>query len=218
MFLRRDPVTGAKINTLRKSYANKLKTLGLEGKNKAVPNQGELSGLLDPAWSFEQSPGVTLWDNHWSERGKLGDSNAENEMLSKLDSALRMESGRLPAKEHENWKSVLGLDDPVASATAKGAGTGNATKLPSAVNPQLAKTSASHAMRNSAPATPSNQIRPDRKGKKRSYDDSSFEGYNQGYDDDGYSTGGIDDTGRRHDSSKRQKRKVSSISPRVLAI
>ncbi|KXT04319.1 hypothetical protein AC578_7979 [Pseudocercospora eumusae] len=202
---RRDPVTGAKINTMRKSYANKLKTLGLEGRNKAVPNQGELSGLLDPGWSQEMQPGsgVTLWDNNWSERGKLGDSNAEADLLSKLDAALKMGPGQLPGKERESWNNVLGLDDP--SVPSKGA-TATA-KAPLASNPALAKTSAAHAMSSSAPASPRNQIRPDRKGKKRSYDDSSFEGYNQGYDDDGYSTGGLDDTGRRRDASKRQKRK-----------
>ncbi|QIX02257.1 hypothetical protein AMS68_007774 [Peltaster fructicola] len=48
-------------------------------------------------------------------------------------------------------------------------------------------------------------LRPDRTGKKRRYDESSYEGY----DDDGYSTGGVDDAGRRINGAKRVKRKMA---------
>lgn len=200
---RLDPA-GNKIK-LRKSYASKVKNLGLEGVNKASPNQGELQGLVDPLWSSEVAPGVSMWDNRWQEL-KLGDSTHETDLLSKLDSALQFQPGRLPKLEHETWKKTLGLDE--TSIAAKNAAASKAAK-PVVANAHLAKTAPGTAMRSSAPSSPRNGIRLERSGKKRSYGDSSFEGYGEGFEDDGYSTGGIDDTGRRRDSNKRQKRKVS---------
>lgn len=202
---RKDPITGEKINKMRKSYATKVKDLGLEGKNKAVSNQGELAAILDPDWNAMTANGSTWWDERWQEL-RLDDEKAQAQVLSKLDSALHMEPGRLPAKEHEEWKSTLGLDD--SASLAKAAPAPSAVKQP-AINAHLAKTAPAAAARGSAPSSPRNGIRPDRTGKKRSYRDSSFEGYNDGFEDDGYSTGGVDDTGRRRDSTKRQKRKVS---------
>jgi alanyl-tRNA synthetase len=37
-----DPVTGQKVNKLRKSYEGKLKELNLDGRNKATESQKEL--------------------------------------------------------------------------------------------------------------------------------------------------------------------------------
>jgi hypothetical protein len=190
---------------LRKSYANKVKNLGLEGRNKAQSNQHELEGLLDPLWDMPEGDS-TLWGNHCA-ASKLGDPKVEDDLLSKLGDALRMEPGRLPGKEHDQWKNMLGLDEVLASAAAgKGGSTPNASKLPGV---SALKTSPGTGSRNSAPASPRSVSRPDRSNKRRRYDDSSYEGYQQGYDDDGYSTGGVDDTGRRNSGAKRQKRKVS---------
>ncbi|CAK1355923.1 Mediator of RNA polymerase II transcription subunit 19 [Cercospora beticola] len=184
---------------LRKSYASKVKNLGLEGLNKAAPNQGELRGLVDPDWNFETAPGQTLWDQTWQEL-KLGDSAAENELLGKLDSALQFQPGRLPRNEHEAWKKTLGLDESTLAAKSLAASKDAKRPVP---NAHLAKTAPATAMRSSAPSSPRNGQRLDRAGKKRSYGDSSFEGYGEGYEDDT----DLDDNGRRRDSSKRQKRK-----------
>jgi hypothetical protein len=210
---RRDPVTGEKINPLRKSYANKVKFLGLEGKNKAQPNNGELEGLVEPGWNMDVGDGVTMWDQRWQDF-RLDDEKPKEDILSKLESALKMEPGRLPKQEHAEWKNTLGLDD-VAAAVAAAATTTKPAAAAVAAKPlpgnlHLAHTAPAMAARNSAPSSPRNAIRPDRTGKKRRYNDSSFEGYNDGYDEDGYNTGGVDENGRRRDaSSKRQKRKVS---------
>lgn len=83
-----DPA-GNKIK-LRKSYASKVKNLGLEGLNKAVPNQSELEGLVDPLWSSEVAPGLTMWDQRWQEF-RLGDAAAETDLLGKLNSALQFQ-------------------------------------------------------------------------------------------------------------------------------
>ncbi|KAF2214778.1 hypothetical protein CERZMDRAFT_82700 [Cercospora zeae-maydis SCOH1-5] len=184
---------------LRKSYANKVKNLGLEGLNKATPNRGELEGLTDPGWSMEVAPGQTMWDQKWQEN-KLGDPAAENELLGKLDSALQFQPGRLPKVEHESWKKTLGLDESTLAAKSLAAAKDAKRPAPPA---HLAKTAPATAMKNSAPSSPRNGQRLDRTGKKRSYGDSSFEGYGEGYEDDT----DLDDNGRRRDSSKRQKRK-----------
>jgi hypothetical protein len=216
---RRDPVTGEKINPLRKSYTNKVKDLGLEGKVKATKSQNELWGVVDPRWDIIAEGGQTQWQ---AQRGELmlGDSAMEN-VLGMLDSALGgMREGHLPKAEHEKWKGLLGLDESTTAAA------GPAKPLPhpssyvplaqgsksGAPNPAfLAKTALGAAVRNSAPASPRNAngpavaVRPDRAGKKRRYDESSYEGY----EDDGYDTGGVDDSNRRGSGGgKRQKRKV----------
>jgi hypothetical protein len=221
---RRDPVTGEKINVLRKSYTNKVKDLGLEGRNKATKSVNELWGLVDPGWNSLEADGRTVWETRRAD-ALLGEHDMDS-MLGLLDSALGgVREGHLPKAEHEHWKGLLGLDEAANAAAA-------ATKQPphpsssvplaqgskiGAPNPAfLAKTAPGAAVRNSAPASPRNTngpgvaSRPDRAGKKRRYDESSYEGY----EDDGYDTGGVDDSNRRGSSGgKRQKRKVSGRQP-----
>ena len=202
---RRDLVTGEKINKLRSSYTGKVKDLGLEGKNKASKNQFELMGLMDPDWDAPLQDGRTLWDE------RMGDAttdlmNGGKGVLDLLDGALSgMRPGHLPKQEHEHWKGLLGLDETAANQppTTNKPLPGMAPAPPkTAATNLLSKTA---PMRNSAPSSPRNAItaRPERTGKKRRYDESSYEGY----EEDGYSTGG--DTGRRGSGGKRQKRKVS---------
>ena len=209
---RRDPVTGEKINPLRKHYANKVKALGLEGKDRPMKKSGELFGLVDPLWDSEVADGRTMWQAG-REDAPL-ESNADEELaLGKLSSAFSgFKVGHFPKNEHEQWRDLLGLDEvpvPAVNGAVKQPPLPSitGTKAPTGTAAFLAKTAPASAVRNSAPASPSRfPARPERSGKKRRYDESSYEGY----DDDGYSTGGVDDTsGRRGSSGKRQKRKVS---------
>lgn len=200
---RKDPVTGAKINIMRKSYANKTKALGLEGKNKAEKNLHELEGLADNGWGMLVDGKRSMWQATWEDQKMvLGNADHENDLLRKLDTALKMEPGRLPDKDHAHWKNMLGLDESAAPAAAT---KGAAAKLPA--GSVLARTAPGMAARNSAPASPKGAIRPDRSGKKRSYQDSSFEGYDN--EDEGHLSAGTDDTGRRASGHKRAKRKAS---------
>lgn len=189
---RRDPKTGEKINKLRKSYETKSRNLGIEGRNKAMPQEGHLQGLVDPLWDSLVSDGVTMWEQK-NENNTINASSAD-ELLDGLKSALRLKAGNLPRAEHAEWTQQLGLDELSARPTAGGV-------IMKPTNTFAAKTApATRASAPSSPNGPSN--RPDRAGKKRRYDESSYEGY----DDDGYSTGGVDD---RRNSAKRMKRKVS---------
>jgi len=205
---RKDPVTGEKINKLRKSYEGKLKNLGLPGRNKPSTAPGELLGFMewpDEGWYDQRVYGKEL------ERAPNNGA-----VVQKLDRALRFNMGQLPRDEHEKWKGTLGLEDlaPPPSRTPVLSSGSASTKT--AAQAAFARSGQATSMRASAPASPrqgssggAGVARPDRQGKKRRYDDASFEGYSEtGYaDDDGYSTGGLDD---RRSSASRKRRRVSS--------
>lgn len=197
---RRD-AQGNKINKLRKSYEGKVKALGLEGQSKAVPGNGALEGLLDAGWDEIVADGQSLWEQQkYSNYDPLTEQSIEG-LIGRVGDALSgMSKGRFPSKdERKHWEDVLGLSQPkpASSMTAQAGVT----------NPLLAKTAPGQAVRASAPASPrAGLARPERTGKKRRYDDSSFSGYADTFvdDDGGYSTGG--DSGNRHGSTtKRQK-------------
>lgn len=189
---RKDAATGEKINKLRKSYEGKVKNLGLPGRNKPTDIPGELLGFMewpDEGWLDQRVYGKEL------ERAESGP------VMAKLGKALQMNPGRLPTQEHEKWKNTLGLEDGNAARTPLLGPNKNAAQ-------QAMRKSQASSMRASAPASPraSSAFRPDRTGKKRRYDESSYAGYTDGYqDDDGYSTGGMDD---KRGSASKKRRKV----------
>lgn len=178
-----DPVTGQKINKLRKSYEGKLKDLNLDGRNKATDSMHELEGLVDPGWDAITQNGNTLWQ----EQNPTADTEGplKNDMLANLDAALSLKFGRLPKAEYDRWNNQLGLNIPVVKPS--GNTNNGAFKEPP-------KTAASHFLKantgpmasRSAPSSPGTLLgRPERTNKKRSYQDSSFEGYDDADDDHG---------------------------------
>lgn len=202
-------MTGEKINKLRKSYEGKVKTLALPGRNKPTDRPGELLGLMewpDEGWYDQRVYGREL---------ETALDPSKGIVMGKLDKALKMLPGRLPNEEHERWKNIVGLEDASATpaaTTASGPGLGrtaSTTDLPikSAAHSVMQRSQPT-SMRNSAPSSPragvgagagaGGLLRPERSGKKRRYDDSSFEGYADGYqDDDGYDTEGRSLSGRK---------------------
>jgi len=207
---RRDDA-GNKINALRKTYAGKVKNLELAGRPTAKPGNGALGGLVDPAWDNDAGDGAhNWWDMQRPDGAKLSTPDGGwGDIAAKLTSAFAgLRPGQLPKAEHQEWHHNLGLDiDNNITATP----SLPAVKPSLLANPALAKTGVAQAMRNhSAPASPGAlAARPDRQGKKRSYHDSSFAGYNEGFvDDDGYSTG--DGANLRNGPGKRQKTAAGS--------
>ena len=182
---------------------------------------------MDPAWDTLNADGRTWWQASEHMEPVL-DENAVNQVEALLGDALDMRPGRLPPKQHQEYKNLLGLDDPTLAApmTSITAPPTGPVRPPS-TNPLLSRTLAQTPTlkNNSAPASPRNPhphgpagaVRPERAGKKRRYDESSYTGYHEGFEDDGYSTGGgLDErrgsAGGRNGSgsaNKRQKRKVS---------
>ncbi|KAK5132932.1 hypothetical protein LTR08_008380 [Meristemomyces frigidus] len=196
---RRD-AAGNKINKLRKSYEGKVKQLGLEGRSKAHVGDGALAGLLHPDYDWDMGGGMTLWDQQKGELPQLGGDMSD--LLAKLGAATSLRPGQMPKQEHKEWKDLLSLDEPAKNTPAV-----LPTKPGLLAQQALARSAPGLAARASAPSSPRSALgRPERAGKKRRYDDSSFDGYTQTFDEDGYSTGGVDDArSRRGSGGKRAK-------------
>ena len=171
------PETGVKINKLRKSYEGKLKDLGLPGKNKVTDSLKELESCTDFRWDFLNEDGSTAWD---AQHPRASDGPMKNDMLASLNAALSLKPGRLPKAEHEQWKAQLAFDDAKPKVAA----------LTKTATSNFLKSTSGPLARKSAPSSPRNVLgRPERTSKKRRYDDTSFEGY----EEEGYSTGDAED-------------------------
>ncbi|PNS19796.1 hypothetical protein CAC42_7763 [Sphaceloma murrayae] len=185
---RRDPATGAKINKLRKSYEGKVKKQDLPGRNKPTHIDGELMGFMewaDEAWHDQRIYGRELENALDPVKGRFWREDGEGGK-GKVERAVTLAVGRLPREEDEKWRAALSLDEPAATkAPVKAPGfQGNGRLKPGLLNT---------AHRASAPASPMSRSavdRPDRSGKKRRYDDASFEGYEGSWTDEaGYVSG-----------------------------
>lgn len=166
---RMDPVTGEKINRLRKSYEGKLKGLGLAGRNKPVKHDPSTPGGLRH---------LTMWpDEEWQNQKVHGKDIKVADMDSTLHklqmNAMKMEPGPVPNNDY--WEDVLGHEKPSKSAGAPETGKKGAA-------PPTAARSASQSNGTPAPAE-AERSRPSR-GRKRHYDDNSFVGYGEGFADD----------------------------------
>ena len=163
---RMDPLTGEKINRLRKSYEGKLKGLGLAGRNKPVKNEPGMPGSLRH---------LTLWpEEEWQNQKVYGKNIKVADMDSALQklqmNAMKMEPGTVPNNEY--WEDVLGHEKP-----SKQGDGGKKTVAP----PGGARVTG-QPNGTPTPAEPE-RTRPSR-GRKRNYDDSSYAGYGEGYADD----------------------------------
>ncbi len=216
-------MTGEKINKLRKSYEGKVKTLHIAGKNKAVSTPAEFSGLIN------------LPDEEWHAHALAGGKHITPDLslalLAKLERAVHMRPGHLPARESERWKAIIGADDAprprVASlAAAGGDAAGAAAKKVAAAGGAIVGAAAPSAAAvagkpaqvqgrvGSARASPLMKAsRPERAGKKRSYHDSSFKGYGEGFVDDAETSG---DGEGRGGAVLKKRRKVSILDPGMI--
>lgn len=166
-----DPITGEKINRLRKSYEGKLKPLGLAGRNKPLKQDPSTGGLRH----------LTLWpDEEWQNQKVFGkELKAVNldARLEQLQQAMKLEPGTVPNNDY--WEDVLGHEKPPKHGPTASDGSGK-------------KASLSSFRQNGTPTpTPAEpeRTRPSR-GRKRHYDENSFVGYGEGYADDDDDDGG----------------------------
>ncbi|KAL9607199.1 MAG: hypothetical protein Q9167_007865 [Letrouitia subvulpina] len=211
---RTDPVTGEKINKMRKSYEGKVKALGLAGRNRAVKHQpGKAMGLLEMAqWPEEE------WINQ-KVHGRQVQAGLADGTLAKLDKAMQMQPGPVPNTNEYDWDDLLGTEKikPLPTVEERSKKILSADPSKTKVNGQV---NGAHVPANAVAATEIS--RPKRAGKKRRYDEDSFEGYGEGYNDDiedrqthasGYSSGENSRTG----SSTKKRRKVASLMNRRLS-
>jgi hypothetical protein len=165
---RTDPVTGEKINKIRKSYEGKVKQLHIAGINKPVAVSREFiydGGILDipqESWNAEKVAGNPV------QKGMTPS------LLAKLDRALAMAPGKIA--DGDKYKKLIGTDDAPKVKVAE------VMKKSSAI--------INGAAPGQPPAVPSPNVRPAarpaRQNAKRSYHDSTFTGYGEGFaDEDG---------------------------------
>ncbi|KAI2730471.1 hypothetical protein CBS147333_5560 [Penicillium roqueforti] len=193
---RMDPVTGEKINRLRKSYEGKLKGLGLSGRNKPVKKEIGTPGSLRY---------MTLWpEEEWQNQKVHGKAIKVSDMDSALQNlqsrAMQMEPGPIP--NNDFWEDILG-HEKAAKNPAPG-------ELGKKAPPAPAGRFSSQSYVPSPQPQEADRPRPSR-GRKRHYDDNSFAGYGEGFvdddDDPGFYSNG-EGTGKK----KRKKGHVAKVS------
>lgn len=181
-------------NALRKTYKGHIKRLGVAGhfdvQRKSDDAPSDFMAML-------QVPELE-WNVHEVKGREINDGLSEAS-LSALSRAMTMSKGPIPKTVWDT--SVLGELAPSNSGDGKAMPAGKPVVTPgtpSAASPNLTPGNAGQ-----------DPNRPRRNVKKRSYGDSSFEGYGEGFPDDdgGYSTGDGEA------GQKRRKKDPSAPSP-----
>ncbi|KAK4104713.1 Rox3-domain-containing protein [Parathielavia hyrcaniae] len=168
-------------NALRKTYKGHIKKLGVQGHFDEVKQDPQREEGL----CFLAKLPEDVWDVHFA-RGKEIDNGFSSEVRQKLSRAVTMGKGSVP-------KSVW--DSSVLGDLAPGKGEKRAESArPTAPNTPLPTAAVLPRPKVGTPL-PQEAARSKRNVMKRSYGDSSFEGYGDGLPDDetgaetGYSTG-----------------------------
>lgn len=180
-----------KKNTLRKSYKGKIKESGISGNFDAVKKELDAPDTLFAMMQHPQEE----WDMQYV-RGKEVEKGIPEPARSALSRAMTMLRGELSKDDWDN--KVLGElgAAPVAKKVLD-----SGVKTATLQNPAVARTAKGEGPR------------PKRNIRKRTYGDTSYEGYGEGYVDDeqdlqdgGYSTGDGDERG----AGQKRKKKVGS--------
>lgn len=173
---RNDPITGEKINKLRKSYEGHIKQMQIAGKPKATKMDRVFLNPLSMGWED--------WHNTYvqgKEIAKTGLNHDQSALApafaTKLDAALAgMAPGPLPTAEAAKYRAYIGTDETAKPKPQDGPAQRTTPFASSAPTPTL-RGGGIH--------------RPERVGSKRHYTDAAFQGYGEGYGD-ADSTGGED--------------------------
>lgn len=188
-----DPVTGEKINRLRKSYEGKLKGLGLAGRNKPLKSDteggslGSLSKLME--WPEEE------WHQQCVYGKQIQVADIDSALHGLQTRAMQMQPGTVP--NNDFWEDVLGHEKPAKAqgdSGKKGAPTPGGRP---SMTPHMPSTGSQEPERS----------RPSR-GRKRHYDDNSFVGYGEGYADDDEDPGFYSNG---EGTGKKKRKKVRSL-------
>lgn len=154
---RLDPATGEKINPMRKSYEGQVKGFELAGINKAVKK--------DAIPPFNEGRLMTLY-----RMAPKIDRRTPDEMQDKLKEVMKMQ--HVKVRNHQEWEKILGF-----AADKPKVATQQSIQPAAPVRPMAGNTKPQTKVHNEP-------IRARRQGKRRKYDDDSFEGYGGGYADE----------------------------------
>lgn len=188
-------------NALRKTYKGHIKRLGVAGhfdvQKKKEDAPSDFMAML-------QVPDLE-WNVHQVKGREIGDGLSEA-TVSSLGRAMTMSKGPVARSIWDG--SVLGdMGPPNTGDTSKPAAPSKSTapNTPAATTPSAMD----RARGNAAPGT--DPLRPRRNIKKRTYGDSSYEGYGEGFpDDDGGADTGYS-TGEGEGGQKRRKKVSLSV-------
>ncbi|KAG5926649.1 hypothetical protein E4U53_003037 [Claviceps sorghi] len=191
-------------NALRKTYKGHIKRLGVAGHfDVQKKKEGDPSEFM----AMFQVPELE-WNVHQVKGRDISDGLSEA-TLSSLGRAMTMAKGPVPKSVWDT--SVLGDLLPPSANPPK-----PMPARPSAPNTPLMSTL--NATVRPKPQAPSglDPNRPRRNAKKRSYGDSSYEGYGEGFPDD---DGGLDtgySTAEGEGNLKRRKKNSGNSTPNPL--
>jgi len=180
---------GAVKNSLRKTYKGYIKNSGISGQFDAVKKE---LGAPDTLFEMMRQP-----EEEWVVeyvQGKEVEKGLPEPAVAGLGKAMTMARGVVPKELWDN--AVLGELVAVPQTTSPAKAVQGGARMPAAPTASASRTGKADVPR------------PKRNVKKRTYGDSSFEGYGEGFVDDelqdaGYSTGEGDD---RAGGRKRSKK------------
>ncbi|KEZ39747.1 hypothetical protein SAPIO_CDS9706 [Scedosporium apiospermum] len=198
----REKPTGEK-NALRKSFKSQIKELAIDGAYDTKKDERQED---DPDGFFAMlNLPEDVWYTHHVKGKEIQDGFSETTLAS-LPKALSMNKGKV-RKEH--WDPyILGSLESPAQLLDNSSNITSSAKA-SELNTPAGSTPAASARLKVASQTQAvgqDPSRPRRSIKKRSYGDSSFEGYGEGYPDDegDYSTA----DGEDRNGTKRRKKSL----------
>jgi hypothetical protein len=188
---------------MRRSYEGQVKGFQLAGRNKSIKvDDGAPGSLMD----------LVQWpDEEWEIQKVAGKELAKglsSATLAKVEKAMKLVPGPVP--KNDEWENILGLEK--LKGTIPTVETKVRPGLPA--TSRMAKTNGHfNGMTVQTQATAGDVARPKRTGRKRRYDEHSFEGYGEGFVDDegdiidagGYSSG---DGSRKSNVSKKKRKKA----------
>lgn len=180
-------------NALRKTYKGHIKRLGVTGHFDV---QKKKEGAPSDFVSMLQVPELE-WDVHEVKGREIGDGLSQT-TLDTLTRAMTMSKG--PVSKNVWDTSVLGELAPSGADPSKpSSAKATAPNTPLASTPAGAGRSKPQGLPGQDPARPKRNI------KKRTYGDSSFEGYPESFEDDGGAETGYS-TGEGEGGQKRRKK------------
>lgn len=188
-------------NAIRKTYKGHIKRLGVSGHFDSVAKDPESpEGLLAMVRCPQEE-----WGIHHV-KGKEIENGFSHETRAKLSDAVSMCKGVVPKSIWDS--SILGELGP--GITSKGE---KQASVPRAAAPGTPAAPAVGGKPKAKPLSSAAQgvARPQRSNKKRSYGDNSFEGYGEGYPDDGAETGYSTGEGEMGAPGLKRRKKVHIV-------
>jgi len=180
-------------NAIRKTYKGHIKKLGVQGVWDSVKEDWQRQ---DSLLNLAKCPDLE-WNVHFVVNKDINDGITP-ELQGKLLRAATMSKGLVPKTLWDS--SVLGEIGPGGKGEKQ-----TTSARPTAPNTPLTY-GANNIQRPKPMSTAAQEAaRPKRSVKKRSYGDSSFEGYGEGYPDDGAETGYSTGEGDMAPGKRRKK-------------